>query len=92
MTRSRGYEARTQVLLTREQRERLERQAAERGVSVGALIREAIDRQLPARTRPRREALAAIERLRLPVGNWSDMEAEIIGGALREPSSSTPVS
>ena len=57
------------MLLTREQRERLERQAAERGVSVGA--------------RSRRDALAAIERLRLPVGDWSDMEAEIIEGAVR---------
>ena len=83
MARSGAYEARTQVLLTREQRERLDRQAAERGVSVGALIREAIDRQLPARTRTRREALAAIEELRLPVGDWSEIEAEIIGGALR---------
>jgi len=71
------------VLLTREQRERLERQAAERGVSVGALIREAVDRQFPGRTRSRRDALAAIERLRLPVGDWSDMEAEIIEGAVR---------
>ncbi|MFL5796571.1 MAG: CopG family transcriptional regulator [Actinomycetota bacterium] len=83
MSRGRGYDARTQVLLTRDQRERLERQAVERGVSVGALIREAIDRQLPPRTRPRSEALEAIKRLHLPVGDWSDMEAEIIGGALR---------
>ena len=83
MSRSRGYEARTQVLLTREQREGLERQAAERGISVGALIREAIDQHLPIRTRSRREALEAIRRLQLPVGEWSEMEQEIIEGAIR---------
>ena len=83
MSRARGYEARTQVLLTREQREGLERQAAERGISVGALIREAIDRHLPARTGSRHEALEAIRRLELSVGDWSEMEREIIEGALR---------
>ena len=76
-------EARTQILLSREQRERLERLAAERGVSVGALIREAIDRYLPARSRSPEEALAAIRRLSLPVDDWEGIEAEIIRGATR---------
>ncbi len=79
----RMLDARTQVLLSREQRERLERLAAERGVSVGALIREAIDRYLPPRSRSPEEAIAAIRRLSLPVGDWESMEAEIIRGALR---------
>lgn len=77
------FEARTQVLLSREQRERLERLAAERGVSVGALIREAIERFLPQRSRSPEEALAAIRRLSLPVHDWESMEAEIVRGALR---------
>ncbi|HXJ66232.1 MAG TPA: hypothetical protein VNN79_20925 [Actinomycetota bacterium] len=83
MSRSGGFEARTQVLLTRAQRESLERQASERGISVGALIREAIDQHLPARTRSREEALEVIRGLQLPVGDWQDMEREIIEGALR---------
>lgn len=77
------FDVRTQVLLTREQRDRLERLAAERGVSVGALIREAIDRYLPPRTRSREEAFEAIRGLRLPVGDWPAMEEEIIRGAIR---------
>ncbi len=77
------YEVRTQVLLSRDQRERLERLAAERGVSVGALIREAIDRYLPPRRRSRREAFAEIRRLRLPVADWPTIEEEIVRGATR---------
>ncbi len=77
------YEVRTQVLLTREQRERLERLAAERGVSVGALVREAIDRYLPPRRRSRKEAFEVIMALRLPVDDWQAMEEEIIRGAAR---------
>ncbi len=73
---------RTQVLLTREQRDRLERLAAERGVSVGALVREAIDRY-PPRSRSRKEAFEAIRALRLPVGDWQAMEEEIVRGATR---------
>lgn len=76
-------DARTQVLLSREQRERLERLAAERGVSVGALIREAIDRYLPPRKRSREEALEAIRRLELPVDRWDRMEDEIVREATR---------
>jgi predicted DNA-binding protein len=76
-------EVRTQVLLSREQRDRLERLAAERGVSVGALIREAIDRYLPPRTRSRKEAFEAIRALRLPVGDRPAMEEEIVRGATR---------
>jgi predicted DNA-binding protein len=79
----RMLQARTQVLLSREQRERLERLAAERGVSVGALIREAIDRYLPPRSRSREEALETLRRLSLPVGDWEAIEAEILRGALR---------
>lgn len=71
------------MLLTRDQRERLERMADERGVSIGALIREAIDRYLPPRTRSPREALAALRHLSLPVGDWDAMEREIIEGAQR---------
>ncbi len=76
-------DVRTQVLLSREQRERLERLAAERGYPSAALIREAIDRYLPPRRRSRSEALATIRRLELPVDRWERMEEEIIRGATR---------
>ncbi len=54
-----------QVLLTPEQRKRLEAEARRRGVSVGALIREAVDRCLgtPTRSEPQR-AVAEIRRMR----------------------------
>lgn len=74
---------RTQVLLSPAQRRRVERLAEERGLSVGAVIREAIDHHLPARTRSRGEALSAIKGLRLPVDDWSRLEEEIIRGATR---------
>lgn len=48
---------RTQVLLDDERYIRLERRARETDRSVGAVIREAIDRAFPARTMSRDEAL-----------------------------------
>jgi hypothetical protein len=48
---------RLQVLIDREQRERLEHEAAERGTSVAALVRDAIDLTFPP-TMPRRRGAA----------------------------------
>lgn len=48
---------RTQVLLDEERYARLERRAAETERSVGAVIREAIDRTFSSRTMTREEAL-----------------------------------
>ncbi len=73
---------RTQVLLTPEQRARVEREAARRDVSVGAIIREAIDHYTVPRTRPREEALAELFSLEAPVDDWQTMEEEIRTGAL----------
>lgn len=73
---------RTQVLLTPEQRERIERLARERGISVGAVIREAVDAHtLPGQT-GRETAADNLFRLDAPVADWEVMKAEIIGGAL----------
>jgi hypothetical protein len=47
---------RLQVLIAREQRERLEREAARRGASVAALVREAIDLTFPPTLSRRRDA------------------------------------
>lgn len=48
---------RLQVLIERSQRERLERLSKDRGVSVAALVREAIDASFPPKS-PRRGAAA----------------------------------
>jgi len=47
---------RLQVLIDREQRERLERHARARGTSVATLVREAIDASFPGDTTRRRAA------------------------------------
>lgn len=72
---------RTQVLLTPEQRSRLERLAAREGTSLGAVIRDAIDAYTVVRDRPREEALAALFGMEAPVDDWEAMKAEIERGA-----------
>lgn len=72
---------RTQVLLSPAQRQKLERAAEERNVSVGALIREAIDAYLHPTTRSRPEALADLAALDAPVAAWEAMKTEILEGA-----------
>lgn len=74
---------RTQVLLSPEQRRRVERAAAQSSMSVGAVIRAAIDAYLPpARTQSRQQALKTLFALEAPVGDWADLEAEIAAGYL----------
>ncbi len=73
---------RTQVLLTVDQRRRLERIALRQGMSVGAVIRQAIERYAPE-TDGDEETLEAVFALALPVGNWADMKAEIVEAAAR---------
>jgi hypothetical protein len=52
---------RLQILVTREQRRRLEEEARRTGASVGALIREAVDERYGGVTRD--ERIAAAERI-----------------------------
>ncbi|MGH8924700.1 MAG: hypothetical protein ACRDWA_08730 [Acidimicrobiia bacterium] len=73
---------RTQVLLTPAQRLRLEKLAAERSVSIGYLIREAIDSYASAPVRSRREALDDLVDINAPVDDWETMKAEILRGAI----------
>ena len=47
---------RLQVLIGREQRERLEREAARRGTSIATLVREALDQAFPPMAMRRRAA------------------------------------
>lgn len=75
------FSERTQVLLTPAQRRRLEQLSIEREVSVGSLIREAIDSYTSVRSRPARQALADLLELGAPVDDWSVMKDEILRGA-----------
>lgn len=77
------YTERTQVLLTPEQRSRLQRMARHRHTSMGALIREAIDAYTARRGQPREDALQALLALDAPVAKWETMKAEILDGAGR---------
>jgi hypothetical protein len=60
---------RLQVLIGREQRERLEREAARRGTSIATLVREALDQAFPPTVMRRRtaaERLLAAEPMPVP--------------------------
>lgn len=75
------FSERTQVLLSPEQRERIKRLAQRRRMSVGSVIREAVDAYLDPPGRSRAEALAALFALDAPVDDWVAMKAEIERGA-----------
>ncbi|MEX1165068.1 MAG: hypothetical protein WEB03_15965 [Nitriliruptor sp.] len=79
-----SYSERTQVLLSPEQRTKVERIAARTSRSVGAVIRDAIDdygqQATPER---RRRALADLYALEAPVDDWEVLEHEIVEGASR---------
>jgi hypothetical protein len=70
------------ILLTPEQRARLERLATRRGVSVGAIVREAVDAYTASRSRSRGDALESLCSLDAPVGDWPAMKAQIIDGVV----------
>ena len=70
---------RLQVLIDPDQYERLRREAEARGLPIGALVREAIDRTVPPREEERRAALdylMQIEPIAVP-DDPADLEAEI---------------
>jgi hypothetical protein len=77
----RMYTERTQVLLSPEQRRRLERRAADERRSIGAIIRDAVDAYTGSSGRTRREAAESLMSIGAPVSDWEEMKAEIIRGA-----------
>jgi len=79
------YSERTQVLLTRQQRQRLERRAAQERRSIGAVIRDAVDAYTGSSGRTRRDAAESLLSIGAPVEDWEEMKAEIIRGATSEP-------
>ena len=56
------YSERIQLLVSTEQRRRLEQEAKRRGTSVAAVVRDAVDSKLGGPTRE--ERMAAVERIR----------------------------
>lgn len=75
------FTERTQVLLTKAQRRRLESRAQEERRSIGAVIRDAVDAYTGAAQRPRREAADSLLSIRAPVADWDEMKAQIISAA-----------
>lgn len=75
------FSERTQVLLSPEQRNRVEQLAAQSASSVGAVIRAAIDDYArPPGPESRRRAVEALFALDAPVAEWESMEREIDNG------------
>lgn len=75
------FSERTQVLLSPEQRRRVEQLAARSATSVGAVVRAAIDTYLePPSVERRMRALDALFALEAPVDEWPAMEMEIEAG------------
>lgn len=73
-----SYTERTQVLLTKAQRAKVERLAQASSRSIGAVIREAIDalgHQPPPKQR--QQALTQLFSLQAPVDDWDVLEREI---------------
>ena len=71
-------ERRLQVLLDEERHERLEAVASERGVSVAAVVREAIDRGLPNTAGRRRAAgQRVLQAEDMPASAPSELVAEL---------------
>ena len=75
------FTERTQVLLTADQRRRLERRAQDEHRSVGAIIREAVDAYTGSTGRSRMDAAESLLSLEAPVDDWEAMKAEIERGA-----------
>ena len=69
---------RLQILLDDEQYVRLEAHARERGLSVGAAVRDAIDRAIPSDAARRRAAARAILAAEpMAVGSIGDLKREL---------------
>lgn len=72
---------RVQVLLSSDQHKRLETLASRRGTSIGALIREAIEKlYIQPDQEERLKAVQRMAELELPVSDWERMERESVGG------------
>lgn len=82
----RMYTERLQILISKEQRRRLEREAKRRKSSVASVIRDAVEAELGGNSRQDRlNAVAAISRLRgAPHLSPEELEREIEGARMDE--------
>lgn len=71
------YSERTQVLLSPQQVERVQRIARREGKSVGAVIRDAVDAYTWTPEDRRRQALERLMAMEAPVDDWEIMKAQI---------------
>ena len=78
----RMFSERTQVLLSPGQVAKLKRIAARDGLSVGAVIRDAVDSYVDPGDDARHRAVQAIFAMNLPVDDWEVMKAQILRSQL----------
>ena len=76
------FSERTQVLLSPRQVEKLKRIAVREGTSVGAVIRDAIDRYVDPGSDARRRPFEDMLTMNAPVDDWEVMKAEILRSQL----------
>ena len=72
------FSERTQVLLSPQQVEKLKRIASRDGLSVGAVIRDAVDSYVDPGLDSRRRAADRILSMNLPVDDWEVMKEQIM--------------
>jgi plasmid stability protein len=79
MSSSSALTHRTQLLLDDELHRRLRESAAQRGISMGALIREAIDEKLSSAQDARAQAIQELlEAEPMPVEDWPAMKEQML--------------
>lgn len=72
---------RVQILLSPQQYERLEALARTRGTSIGALIRQAVEKlYMESEKLERLHAIRQLSALQLPVADWEEMERQSMRG------------
>jgi predicted DNA-binding protein len=76
------FSERTQVLLSPQQLEKLKRIAARDGRSVGAVVRDAVDKYVDPGANARQQAVDAILAMDAPVDDWEVMKAQILESRL----------
>ncbi|MBI4287343.1 MAG: hypothetical protein HY671_02805 [Chloroflexi bacterium] len=70
---------RVEVLFDPGQYAKLEKVARNAGESVGSLVRKAVEREyLRPTDDERRQAVRELLQMRLPIGDWEDVEADLL--------------
>lgn len=69
--------ARLEVRLRAEQLEKLQKEAQEKNISLGSLVREAIDFRYQATMANKLRAVEELAKMSAPVSSWEQMKREI---------------